>query len=100
MQGVSVTELCELLHISRATWYLRLGDGQFTVREISRLAKRFGVSVQDIVDGRAYFSAGGQQGISAQDLQSTDQYITPLLSLVRGEAVQTSPPRGVLTAVA
>lgn len=98
MQGVPVPELCKLLHISKATWYLRLSDGQFTVREVSRLAQRFGVTVQDIVDGRAYFNEGGQPGNSAEG-SLTRRYNSPLLRLHRDETVQITPRTADLRAV-
>lgn len=90
MQGVPVPELCELLHISRGTWFSRMNDGQFTVGQVSKLAERFGVKVQAIMDGVAYSAADDvRQSDRFTGEQPSRQKVNAKLRALAGGGQQT-----------
>lgn len=95
MRGISVAELCELLHISRATWFSRMNDGQFTVGQVVKLAERFGVNTQAILDGVAYSQvddvrAEGRRG-GATEPKLTVPSVASKFAVINGGRL-TSPP--------
>lgn len=103
MQGVPISELCALLHMSRGTWFARMNDGQFTVGQVAKLAERFGVKIQAIFDGVAYSQADDVRGSGRGGLPTVPEVtlpkLTPYLHVIDGEA-DISPRIGRLVLVA
>ena len=59
LYGLSAVQLADICEITRATYYNRLHQpGSFRLCELSRLARRFGVSLEALLSDRKPYAQG------------------------------------------